>query len=104
MNAKKTLTLFDVQGSWRPLVNKAKARIETILQEGRFVLGPFTQELEERFARSLDVGHASAVSSGTGGLYLALKALGIGPGDEVINHQVHQDDYIRPAHLEGRKP
>lgn len=104
MNAQKTLTLFDVQGSWRPLVNKAKARIETILQEGRFVLGPFTQELEEGFARSLDVGHASAVSSGTSGLYLALKALDIGPGDEVITTPMSFIATVHAILLAGARP
>ena len=104
MNAKKMLSMFDVQGSWRPLVDRAKARIGTILQEGRFVLGPFTQELEEKFARSLGVDRASAVSSGTSGLYLALKALDIGPGDEVITTPMSFIATVHAILLSGARP
>ncbi len=46
--------------------------------------GPFVKRFETDFAKFIDVGHASATSSGTGALHLALMALGVGPGDEVI--------------------
>lgn len=45
---------------------------------------PVYKELERRFARSLGMRHAVACNTGTAGLHLALKALGVGPGDEVI--------------------
>ena len=55
-----------------------------VLRSGRLSLGPVTAEFEARFAERLGVSHASAVSSGTAGLHLALRAVGVGPGDEVI--------------------
>jgi perosamine synthetase len=54
------------------------------LRSGRLSLGPMLLEFERRFAERVGVSHASAVSSGTAGLHLALRAAGIQPGDEVI--------------------
>ncbi len=50
----------------------------------RFVLGPQVAEFERRFARLCGTPHALGLNSGTDALFLSLKALGIGPGDEVI--------------------
>jgi perosamine synthetase len=50
----------------------------------RLSAGPLVQRFESDFARWLGRGHAVAVASGTLGTWLALRALGIGPGDEVI--------------------
>lgn len=58
--------------------------VRKVLESGWISLGPTTQELERRFARAHGASHAIAVSSGTAALHIALKALGIGPGDEVI--------------------
>lgn len=55
-----------------------------VLRTPRLSLGPVQEEFEAEFARYIGVGHAAAVSSGTAGLHLALLALDIGPGDEVI--------------------
>ncbi len=60
------------------------AAIEAVLRHGRLVLGPEVQELESRIADSCNRKHAVGVNSGTDALFLALKALQIGPGDEVI--------------------
>jgi perosamine synthetase len=54
------------------------------LRSGRLSLGPMLLEFERRFAEQLGVEHTSAVSSGTAGLHLAVRAAGIQPGDEVI--------------------
>ncbi len=55
-----------------------------VLRSRWISMGPRTRELEERFAAMLGTRHAVAVSSGTAALHLAVLALGIGPGDEVI--------------------
>lgn len=55
-----------------------------VLRSGRLSMGPFTERFERGFADLLGVGHASAVSSGTAGLHLALRAVGVKPGDEVV--------------------
>ena len=54
------------------------------LRSGWLTTGPRTAELEERFADYVGAQHAVALSSGTAALHLALLALGVGPGDEVI--------------------
>jgi perosamine synthetase len=55
-----------------------------VLTSGTLAMGPFTAEFEERVAALAGRRHGIAVSSGTAGLHLAVRALGIGPGDEVI--------------------
>ena len=54
------------------------------LRSGWLTTGPRTAELERRFAEYVGAEHALAVTSGTAALHLALVALGVGPGDEVI--------------------
>jgi perosamine synthetase len=55
-----------------------------VLRSGRLSLGPMAPEFERAFAARIGVDHASAVSSGTAGLHLALRAVGVKDGDEVI--------------------
>src|SRR4051794_34159682 len=55
-----------------------------VLRSGQLSLGPRVPEFERRFAQRLGVAHASAVSSGTTGLHLALRAVGVSDGDEVV--------------------
>ena len=55
-----------------------------MLQSTQFILGPQAVALEREVAEYCGVGHAVAVANGTDALHLALRALGIGPGDEVI--------------------
>ena len=60
------------------------ARVVDEFKRCQFVLGPQLAEFEKRFARVCGVAHALGLNSGTDALFLALKALGVGPGDEVI--------------------
>lgn len=60
------------------------AAVTAVLQSDRLALGPVTQDFEQRFADAIGCKYAIAVNSGTSGLHLAIRALGIGPGDEVI--------------------
>jgi dTDP-4-amino-4,6-dideoxygalactose transaminase len=60
------------------------AAIQRVLDSPAYVLGPEVAAFEEAFARYLGACHAIGVNSGTDALHLALRALGIGPGDEVI--------------------
>jgi perosamine synthetase len=63
---------------------REEALVLEVLRSGRLSLGPMVPAFEEAFARRLGAGHASAVSSGTAGLHLALRAVGVTDGDEVI--------------------
>jgi len=58
--------------------------IERVISNAQFVLGDEVVEFEHRFAELCDVEYAIGVNSGTDALILALRALGIGPGDEII--------------------
>jgi dTDP-4-amino-4,6-dideoxygalactose transaminase len=61
-----------------------QSAINRVLHSGTYVLGPEVEEFEDAFADFCGSAHAVGVASGTDALILALKALGIGPGDEVI--------------------
>jgi UDP-2-acetamido-2-deoxy-ribo-hexuluronate aminotransferase len=59
-------------------------RIQAVLRHGHYILGPEVEELEERLAAIAGVSHCVGVANGTDAIQLALIALGVGPGDEVI--------------------
>jgi perosamine synthetase len=69
----------------RPVLGEAEERaVVEVLRSGRLSLGDRLPEFERRFAARVGSAHASAVSSGTAGLHLALRAAGVGEGDEVV--------------------
>jgi perosamine synthetase len=69
----------------KPVLGEAEERaVIDVLRSGQLSLGPKLGEFERRFAAWLGAPHASAVSSGTAGLHLALRAVGVEAGDEVI--------------------
>jgi dTDP-4-amino-4,6-dideoxygalactose transaminase len=76
--------LLDVQRQNQPLGEQIRAAIDRVCQSGRFVLGPDCEELEHAIARYTGVKHAIGCASGSDALLLALMAIGVGPGDEVI--------------------
>lgn len=59
-------------------------QLQKIFESGQFILGPSVQKFEEQFARYIGQRHAAGVNSGYDAMVLALRALGIQPGDEVI--------------------
>ena len=69
----------------RPVLGEAEEeRVLEVLRSGRLSLGPALGEFERAFAQRVGIAHASAVSSGTAALHLALRAVGVKDGDEVI--------------------
>jgi perosamine synthetase len=70
--------------AWPDVGADELAEVADVLASGQLTMGPKVAELESEVARACEVEHAVAVSSGTAALHLALVALGIGPGDEVI--------------------
>jgi dTDP-4-amino-4,6-dideoxygalactose transaminase len=78
------IPLVDVKAQYAPLLEELKERIAEVLDSGRFILGPQGQAFEEEAAGYLGVEHAIGVANGTDALVIALDALGIGAGDEVI--------------------
>jgi dTDP-4-amino-4,6-dideoxygalactose transaminase len=76
--------LLDLQAQYRPLRDEILAAMTRVADSQRYIMGPETAALERELARMLGVEHAIAVSSGTDALLLALMALDIGPGHEVV--------------------
>jgi dTDP-4-amino-4,6-dideoxygalactose transaminase len=69
-------------------VGAIRAAIDRVITRGWFILGPELDAFETEFARASGAAHAVGVGSGTDALYLTLRALGIGRGDEVITTPV----------------
>jgi dTDP-4-amino-4,6-dideoxygalactose transaminase len=76
--------LLDLQGQYAPLRDDLLAAIIRVCDSQRFIGGPEVDGLERELAEFVGVRHAIGVSSGTDALLVALMALGVGPGDEVV--------------------
>jgi dTDP-3-amino-3,4,6-trideoxy-alpha-D-glucose transaminase len=76
--------LFDTRTPVEPLRAEIVARIAEVLDDGRYVLGPNVAAFEDEFADYCGAAHAVGVANGTDAITIALRAMGVGPGDEVI--------------------
>ncbi len=79
-----TVPLFDTATPLEPLRGEILERLRAVVEDGRYILGPEVQAFEREFAEYLGVGHVVGVANGTDALTIALRAAGVGPGDEVI--------------------
>jgi UDP-2-acetamido-2-deoxy-ribo-hexuluronate aminotransferase len=78
------MDFIDLKSQYRALRPDINARIQAVLDHGQYILGPEVAEFEKRLAAWTGSAHCVTVASGTDALMIALMALGIGPGDEVI--------------------
>ncbi len=76
--------LLDLQAQYTPLREEILAAVTRVCDSQRYIMGPEITALEDELAALIGVEHAVAVSSGTDAVLLALMALGISAGDEVI--------------------
>ncbi|MBV9818417.1 MAG: DegT/DnrJ/EryC1/StrS family aminotransferase [Solirubrobacterales bacterium] len=76
--------LFDTETLLAPLRPRILERISDVVAGGQFVLGPEVAAFESEFAASLGVAHVIGVANGTDALAIALRALGVAPGDDVV--------------------
>lgn len=76
--------LFDPRTPLEPLRPQIDAAVAGVLDGGAFVLGPEVAAFEREFAGHLGAGHAIGVANGTEAITVALRALGVGPGDDVV--------------------
>src|SRR3712207_2959734 len=78
------IPLFDTRTPLAPLQEEIRAAVASVLDSGTFILGPQVKAFEREFAASLGARHAVGVANGTEAITIALRALGAGPGDEVV--------------------
>ncbi len=79
-----TVPLFDTSGPLEPLHDELRAAVARVLDSERYILGPEVAAFEAEFADYCGVTHAVGVANGTEAITIALRALGVGPGDEVV--------------------
>ena len=90
--------------SGKTLRQDIDSKIKTVLDHGQFILGPETKQLESELKNYVGVKHCIAVSSGTDALLLALMAIGIMPGDEIITTPFSFISTIETIQLLGARP
>src|SRR5438445_1817987 len=78
------IPFFDSQRHFDARADDLQAAVASVLASGRYIGGPALSEFEDAFARYCGTQHCVGVASGTAALHVALVALGVGPGDEVL--------------------
>src|SRR3989344_4171093 len=81
---KKKIPMVDLYAQYRLIKQEVDNAIKNVIKQSNYIGGSNIMELEKKLAEYCGVKYAVAVNSGTDALFLSLKALGIGKGDEVI--------------------
>jgi dTDP-4-amino-4,6-dideoxygalactose transaminase len=76
--------LFDTRTPLEPLRDEILEQIAAVIADGRYILGPNVAAFEREFAEYVGAAHAVGVANGTEAITIALRAMGVGPGDEVV--------------------
>lgn len=98
------MQFIDLKKQYLFIDEDVKKRLEAVLEHGLYIMGPEVAELETTLAEYVNAKHCVAVSNGSDALLMALMALGVGPGDEVITTPF---TFIAPSsmtHLLGATP
>ncbi len=78
------MDFIDLKAQYKKFEPSIRERIDRVLEHGRFIMGPEVEELETALGEYVEAKHTITVASGTDSLEIALRALDIGPGDEVL--------------------
>jgi dTDP-4-amino-4,6-dideoxygalactose transaminase len=79
-----TVPLLDLKAQYAKMKDEIRQAIDTVVESQYFIMGPWVAELEAQIAAYCGAKHAIGCASGSDAIMLALMALGVGPGDEVI--------------------
>src|SRR5579885_1043092 len=101
---KRSMEFIDLKTQYRRLQADIDARIRRVLEHGQYILGPEVAELEKRLAAYTGSKHCIAVANGTDALLIAMMALGVGAGDEVITTPFSFISTAETIALLGAKP
>src|SRR5215207_7482871 len=82
--ARMAVPLFDTRTPLAPLRDALSAKCAEVLDDGRYILGPEVAAFERELAHYLGAPSVLGVANGTDALVLALRAMGVGPGDDVV--------------------
>ena len=78
------LPLFDTEAQLREVREEINRALAGVIDSGRFILGPEVEAFERELAEFLGVAHVVGVANGTEAISIALRSLGVGPGDDVV--------------------
>lgn len=98
------IEFIDLKAQQVLIKDKIDAGIQRVLSHGQYILGPEVSELEEKLAAFVGAKYCISVANGTDALQIALMALGIGPGDEVITPGFTYIATAETVALLGAKP
>jgi dTDP-4-amino-4,6-dideoxygalactose transaminase len=84
LNSTKAVQFVDLNKQYLALREEIDSAFARVIQDSSFIRGPEVEVFESSFARSIGVKNCISCANGTDALYIAMKALGIGAGDEVI--------------------
>jgi dTDP-4-amino-4,6-dideoxygalactose transaminase len=84
LNKPSAIPFVDLTAQYESIKHEIDTAISSVIAETSFIGGPHVKAFEEEFAHYCGVDHCVGVANGTDALFLAFKALGIGPSDEVI--------------------
>ncbi|MDR0225286.1 MAG: DegT/DnrJ/EryC1/StrS family aminotransferase [Burkholderiaceae bacterium] len=98
------MDFIDLKAQYSLLKSDIDRRIQAVLHHGQYILGPEVAELEERLAAFVNARFCISVANGTDALQIALMALGVGPGDEVITPGFTYIATAETVALLGAKP
>ena len=74
----------ELERQWEEIGDEVMEVLKKVMPTGKYTLGPYLKKFEEEFAEFSESKYAIGISSGTAALHIALEAMGVGPGDEVI--------------------
>lgn len=98
------MQFIDLKAQYRALKTEIDANVQSVLDSGQFIGGPFVQELEQRLAAFTGRKHCITCANGTDALQAAYMALGVGPGDAVFCPDITFVASAEPAKMLGATP